>query len=50
MVSIHEPNSHPCALTGPKKQSAYNKFMADEIKRVKAANPNIEHKAAFKKV
>ncbi|ORY90453.1 hypothetical protein BCR43DRAFT_528096 [Syncephalastrum racemosum] len=32
-----------------KKVSPYNKFMKDELKKVKDANPGIAHKEAFKK-
>lgn len=32
-----------------KKISPYNKFMKDELAKVKAANPGIAHKEAFKK-
>ncbi|KAI9141939.1 hypothetical protein BKA69DRAFT_1124402 [Paraphysoderma sedebokerense] len=31
-----------------KKKSPYQEFMATEIKKVKAENPGMEHKAAFK--
>ncbi|RGB31741.1 hypothetical protein C1646_708254 [Rhizophagus diaphanus] len=33
-----------------KKLSPYNKFMKTEIVKVKAENPNIQHKDAFKMV
>ncbi|KAI7858340.1 hypothetical protein BDC45DRAFT_499394 [Circinella umbellata] len=35
--------------TQTKKVSPYNKFMKDELAKVKAANPGIAHKEAFKK-
>ena len=31
----------------PKQLSRYNKFIRDEIARIKAANPSLEHKEAF---
>ncbi|KAI3655170.1 hypothetical protein MP638_003353, partial [Amoeboaphelidium occidentale] len=34
---------------GPKKPSAYNLFMKDELARVKKDHPNLDHKEAFKK-
>ena len=33
----------------PRAPSAYNIFMKSEIAKVKKANPNLEHKEAFKK-
>lgn len=33
---------------GPKKLSAYNQFMKTELGKVKAANPKLDHKEAFK--
>lgn len=32
----------------PKKLSAYNVFMKTELAKVKAANPKLDHKEAFK--
>jgi len=33
---------------GAKKLSPYNKFMKSELAKVKAENPNMNHKEAFK--
>lgn len=33
---------------GGKKKSNYNKFMSEELKKIKKNNPNIDHKKAFK--
>ena len=33
---------------GTRKASPYNKFMKKEIKKVKKANPSMDHKEAFK--
>ncbi|KAI9224095.1 hypothetical protein BC828DRAFT_374266 [Blastocladiella britannica] len=33
----------------PKRRTPYNNFMAEELKRIKAVEPGIEHKVAFKK-
>ena len=33
--------------TGGKKKSSYNKFMSEELKRIKKKNPKIDHKKAF---
>ncbi|CAG8692703.1 hypothetical protein RhiirA5_365111 [Rhizophagus irregularis] len=35
---------------GKRKLSPYNAFMKSELPKVKAENPNLEHKAAFKLV
>ncbi|ORZ10873.1 hypothetical protein BCR42DRAFT_422235 [Absidia repens] len=35
---------------GAKKLSPYNKFMKTELPKVKAAEPSLSHKEAFKKV
>ena len=35
---------------GKRKLSPYNAFMKSELPKVKAENPNLEHKAAFKMV
>ncbi|RHZ63321.1 hypothetical protein Glove_330g19 [Diversispora epigaea] len=35
---------------GKRKLSPYNAFMKNELPKVKAENPNLEHKAAFKLV
>ena len=34
----------------PKTQSKYNAFMAAELPKMKVAHPELDHKAAFKKV
>jgi hypothetical protein len=34
--------------TGPKKVSAYNQFMKDELARLKVQDKNLDHKQAFK--
>lgn len=34
--------------TSPRAPNPYNQFMKEELGRVKAANPNLEHKEAFK--
>ncbi|CAG8737974.1 22468_t:CDS:2 [Gigaspora margarita] len=34
--------------TGAKKLSPYNKFMKTELAKVKAENPTLNHKEAFK--
>ncbi|ORZ39556.1 hypothetical protein BCR44DRAFT_42068, partial [Catenaria anguillulae PL171] len=39
----------PKAAGGVKKRSPYNNFMAEELKRIKIAEPGIDHKQAFKK-
>ncbi|KAF9978873.1 hypothetical protein BGZ73_008874 [Actinomortierella ambigua] len=36
--------------TGGKKLSPYNKFMKDQLSKVKAEKPNLSHKEAFKEV
>jgi len=33
---------------GAKRKSPYNDFMREELARIKAATPGIEHRAAFK--
>ena len=33
--------------TGGKKKSSYNKFMSEELKRIKKKNPKMDHKKAF---
>ncbi|CAG8700719.1 13535_t:CDS:2 [Ambispora leptoticha] len=38
------------ATGGKRKLSPYNAFMKAELPKVKAENPNLEHKAAFKLV
>ncbi|CAG8620018.1 1676_t:CDS:2, partial [Acaulospora morrowiae] len=37
-------------ICGKRKLSPYNAFMKSELPKVKAENPNLEHKAAFKLV
>ncbi|CAO3586021.1 unnamed protein product [Absidia cylindrospora] len=37
-------------LVSVKKLSPYNKFMKTELPKVKAAEPTLSHKEAFKKV
>lgn len=32
----------------PREPSLYNLFVRDEIPRLKAANPSLDHKSAFK--
>ncbi|KAI9000146.1 hypothetical protein DFJ74DRAFT_697851 [Hyaloraphidium curvatum] len=33
---------------GSRPPSAYNTFMKEELPKIKAANPNVDHKEAFK--
>nr|CAG8514783.1 73_t:CDS:2 [Entrophospora candida] len=40
----------PATGGGKRKLSPYNTFMKSELPKVKAENPNLEHKAAFKLV
>ncbi|XP_019460407.1 PREDICTED: protein CRABS CLAW isoform X1 [Lupinus angustifolius] len=45
------PKAAPFVVKPPEKKhrlpSAYNRFMKDEIQRIKAANPEIPHREAF---
>ncbi|KAK4762530.1 hypothetical protein SAY86_008298 [Trapa natans] len=47
----HSPKAVPFVVKPPEKKhrlpSAYNRFMKDEIQRIKAANPEIPHREAF---
>lgn len=60
LISPQEVDGHPQEVVyahpqdgGKKKKkrkpSAYNKFMATEIKKQKKLNPKLDHKAIFKK-
>ena len=40
-------NKKPSKKTGGKKKSSYNKFMSEELKRIKKKNPKMDHKKAF---
>ncbi|WVZ74433.1 hypothetical protein U9M48_022612 [Paspalum notatum var. saurae] len=45
-----EPDQMPKTTAPPKRQrvpSAYNRFIKDEIQRIKAGNPDITHREAF---
>ncbi|KAL8555891.1 hypothetical protein ACS0TY_003635 [Phlomoides rotata] len=48
---IDELPKHPVAKRPPEKRqrvpSAYNRFIKDEIQRIKAGNPDISHREAF---
>ncbi|KAK4779708.1 hypothetical protein SAY87_015814 [Trapa incisa] len=47
----HSPKAAPFVAKPPEKKhrlpSAYNRFMKEEIQRIKAANPEIPHREAF---
>ncbi|KAH9611183.1 hypothetical protein KSS87_005745 [Heliosperma pusillum] len=47
----NEPPKPPAAIRPPEKRqrvpSAYNRFIKDEIQRIKAGNPDISHREAF---
>ncbi|KAL1548676.1 Axial regulator YABBY 1 [Salvia divinorum] len=50
-MPIHELPKPPVANRPPEKRqrvpSAYNRFIKDEIQRIKAGNPDISHREAF---
>ncbi|XP_047976217.1 axial regulator YABBY 1-like [Salvia hispanica] len=51
MMPMHELPKPPVANRPPEKRqrvpSAYNRFIKDEIQRIKAGNPDISHREAF---
>ncbi|KAL8495601.1 hypothetical protein ACS0TY_019648 [Phlomoides rotata] len=51
LMPIHELPKPPVANRPPEKRqrvpSAYNRFIKDEIQRIKAGNPDISHRDAF---
>lgn len=51
IVPVHELPKPPVANRPPEKRqrvpSAYNRFIKDEIQRIKAGNPDISHREAF---
>ncbi|XP_038714605.1 axial regulator YABBY 5 isoform X7 [Tripterygium wilfordii] len=47
---LHQPNGHRIPPIRQKRQrvpSAYNRFIKEEIQRIKASNPDISHREAF---
>uniref|UniRef100_A0A0A9D1G5 YABBY protein C-terminal domain-containing protein n=1 Tax=Arundo donax TaxID=35708 RepID=A0A0A9D1G5_ARUDO len=51
MVSTKSDQYHMLHVRAPEKRqrvpSAYNRFIKEEIRRIKASNPDISHKEAF---
>ena len=50
LFSFFPPTLFAPKTGGKRKLSPYNAFMKSELPKVKAENPNLEHKAAFKLV
>ncbi|XP_074268099.1 putative axial regulator YABBY 2 isoform X2 [Silene latifolia] len=50
-TELKDPHPRPPAIRPPEKRqrvpSAYNKFIKEEIQRIKACNPEISHREAF---
>lgn len=47
-VTLPKPKTKKQKSTKPRNPSPYNMFMSQEVKHIKATNPTVDHKEAFK--